>query len=84
MKDTPDNYKLQKVLNGRGMTVHIVSSSFLQFAAVFREMYVTQEGCQASQRKGLTSREVRGTSGEVWETSGALLDCPAVTLTFAL
>ena len=26
-------------------------------------------GCQASQRKGLTSREVWGTSGEVWEAS---------------
>ena len=41
-----------------------------------------RRGCQASQRKGLTSGEVRetsrevgGTSGEVWGTSGEPLDC---------
>ena len=32
-------------------------------------------GCQASQRKGLTCGEVRGSSRKVWETSGEPLDC---------
>ena len=35
-----------------------------------RKFLWVRRGCQASQRKGLTSGEVRGTSGEVWETSG--------------
>ena len=41
------------------------------------KVWWVRRGCQASQRKGLTSGEVRetsgkvwGTSGEVWETSG--------------
>ena len=34
-----------------------------------------RRGCQASQRKGLTSGEAWGTSGEVWGTSGEPLDC---------
>ena len=41
-----------------------------------REFLWVARGCQASQREGLTSREVRRTSGEVWEnlwrTSGLL------------
>ena len=32
-------------------------------------------GCQASQRRGLTSGKVRGTSGQIWETSVEPLDC---------
>ena len=46
-----------------------------------RKFLRVRRGCQASQRKGLTSGEVRetsgevrGTSGEVWETSGEPLD----------
>ena len=35
-----------------------------------REFLRVRRGCQASQRKGRTSGEVRKTSGEVWGTSG--------------
>ena len=43
-----------------------------------RKFLRVRRGCQASQRKGLTSGEVRGTSGEVRGTSGELLDCCSV------
>ena len=38
-----------------------------------RKFLWVRRGCQASQRKGLTSGEVWGTSGEVWGTSGESL-----------
>ena len=56
-----------------------------QFLIFQRKFLRVKRGCQASQRKGLTSGEVwgtsgevRGTSGEVWETSGE----PLVTVKF--
>ena len=37
---------------------------------VQRKLLRVRKGCQASQNKGLTSGEVRETSGKVWGTSG--------------
>ena len=39
-----------------------------------RKFLRVRRGCQASQRKGLTSGEVRETSLEVWETSGEVCE----------
>ena len=65
-----------------GSVTGVTEKLFLcqMFMCLFRPL--DRRGCQASQKKGLTSGEVRGasrgvrgTSGEVWETSGEPMDC---------
>ena len=77
--------KISQTVPLRTLYVKIILANEFRFNTntyTQRKFLRVRRGWQASQRKGLTSGEVRetsgnfrGTSGEVWETSGEPLDC---------